>query len=504
MADERRTPGEVKESMLTGIRWVAGARAISEVMLLASSVVLARLIAPAEFGQAIVALLIANIAGVLASHAFASLLIQQDEISEDDIRTAVALNVGIGLVLSLVVFALAAPLSAAFGAGEPGLIRAVSPVCLLAGINAVPSAMLQRRLDFPRLSMIGVASQVTQIAVAVSLAIAGAGAAAIVAGALAAQLVSTAAAVLVYRPPLPRVRREAARRLTGFGAPTALSSLVFTAFQNVDYAVIGARLNPVQLAYYFRAYQYGVDYQRKISQILVDMAFPVFSRLGSHDEIRAVRARIVRIHVAVIFPMLAGYAALAPTLVPWLLGARWEPVVVPSQYLTVAGAVTTVLTGTGALLAAMGRPGLILGWNVGHLLCYGVVVYLVAPHGIVAVAAAVAAFFVLQGLAAHWFLLRRFVGIPMGDLFRELGGACTGCAGLVASAVAIRVLLDGAGFPSVVTLAVAGSIGLGVYLAIMRFVFPATWSDLALLARRLMRREASQAPGAEVSSAASA
>jgi O-antigen/teichoic acid export membrane protein len=432
---------------------------------------------------------------VLASHAFASLLIQQDEISEDDVRTAVALNVGIGLVLSLLVFALASPLSAAFGTDEPGLIRAVSPVCLLGGINAVPSAMLQRRLDFRRLSMIGVASLLVQIAVSVSLAIAGAGAAAIVAGALAAQLVSTAAAVVVYRPPLPRVRRESARRLTGFGAPTALSTLAFTAFQNVDYAVIGARLNPTQLAFYFRAFQYGVDYQRKISQILVDMAFPVFSRLGSHDEVRAVRSRIVRVHVAVIFPLLAGYAALAPTLVPWLLGARWEPVVVPSQYLTVAGAVTAVLTGTGALLVAMGRPGLILGWNVGHLLCYGLMVYLVAPHGIVTVAAAVAAFYVVQGLAAHWFLLRRFVGIPMGDLFRELAGACTSCAALVACAASLRALLAGAGAPAIITLAIAGSVGLAAYLVCLRYLFGGVWADLVVLLTRLTRRQPPEGEG---------
>jgi O-antigen/teichoic acid export membrane protein len=489
MADDRRTPGEVKERMLAGVRWVAGARAISEVLQLASSVVLARLIAPSEFGRAVIALLIANVASVLASHAFASLLIQQDEIGPDDIRTAVGLNLGIGLILSLMVFALAGPVSAATGEGQAGLIRAVSPVCLLAGINAVPSAMLQRQLDFPRLSMIGVAALLTQIAVSVGLALSGAGAGAVVAGALTAQVVSTAGTVLVYRPPLPRLNMSAARRLAGFGGPTALSNLVFTAFQNVDYAVIGARLNPTQLAFYYRAFQYGVDYQRKVSQILVDMAFPVFSRLGSLEEIRSVRARIVRVHVAIIFPLLAGYAALAPTLIPWLLGARWEPVVVPSQYLTVAGAVTTVLTGTGALLAAMKRPGLILGWNIGHLVCYGVMVYLVAPHGIVTVAASVAIFYVLQGLAAHWFLLRGVVGIPMRDLFRELSGASTGCAALVASAATLRALLDHAGAPAIVTLALAGSVGLALYLACLRYWFSGIWADLMLLFRRLVYPE---------------
>jgi O-antigen/teichoic acid export membrane protein len=495
MAEQRPTTSEVKESMLTGVRWVAGGRAVSEIASLASTVVLARLIAPSEFGRAVVALVIANVASVLASHAFASRLIQQDDIGEQDVRTAVTLNVSIGLILSTAVFALAGPISTLTGEGQTNLIRAISPACLLAGLNAVPAAMLQRRLDFRRLSMIAVASLVVQICVSVGLAIAGANATAIVAGALAAQVVGTIASLFAYRPPAPRFNLAVAQRLAAFGGPTALSSLVFTAFQNVDYAVIGARLNPTQLAFYYRAFQYGVDYQSKISRVLVDMAFPVFSRMANHDEIRAVRSRIVRVHVAVIFPLLAAYAALAPTLVPWLLGSRWAPVVTPSQYLVVAGAVTTILTGTGALLLAVGRPGLILAWNVGHLLCYGAMVYLVAPRGIVVVAAAVAAFYVLQGLAAHWFLLRRMVGIPMRDLFHELAGPCVGCAALVACAVAGRAVLTDLGAPAVVTLVVAGATGVAAYLASLRYLFGAVWADLILLGARLMGKESSGTGG---------
>jgi O-antigen/teichoic acid export membrane protein len=490
MADADDRSRHVKASMLAGVRWVAGARAMSELLLLASTVVLARLIAPAQFGQAVIALMIASLASVLATHAFASLLIQRDEIGEDDVRSAVGLNVSIGLVASGLVFALAEPLSALASQDQADLIRAVSPVCLMAGINAVPSAMLQRRLDFRRLSMIDVASLLSQITVSVSLAVAGVDAAAIVAGALAAQLVATVWSVLAFRPPLPRFRLEAVRRLTAFGAPTALSNLVFTAFRNVDYLIIGARLNPAQLAFYYRAFQYGVEYQTKISRILTDMAFPVFSRLRGHDEIRAVRSRIVRVHAGVIFPLLAGYAALAPTFIPWLLGDRWEAVVVPSQYLAVAGAVSTILTGTGALLAAMGRPGLILSWNLGHLLCYGVVVYLVAPHGIVTVSATVAAFYVVQGVAASWILLQRAAGIPMRDVGAELIGPCCGCAVLVACSATLRLLLAEAGAPSVVTLLVAGTAGLAAYLLCLRLAFRALWADVMLLVRRLVHRDA--------------
>jgi O-antigen/teichoic acid export membrane protein len=494
---DRRPSSEVKDRMFAGIRWVAGARLISEASLLASSVVLARLIAPAEFGRAVIALLIASIASVLASHAFATLLVQQNEITDDDVRTAVGLNVGIGVVLTIVVFTLADPLSSATGGGQTGLIRAASPTCLLAGLNAVPSAILQRRLDFRRLSMIAVASLITQVVVSIALAVAGIGAAAIVAGALAAQVVSTAAALVAYRPPPPGFRPGSARRLTKFGTPTALSTLVFASFQNVDYAMIGARLNTAQLAFYYRAFQYGVDYQRKISQILADMAFPVFSRLADRQEVRSVRARMVRVHVAVIFPLLATYAALAPTLVPWLLGERWSPVVVPSQYLTVAGAVTTVLTGAGALLVALGRPGLVLGWNVLHLCCYGVMVYFVAPHGIVPVAQAVAIFYVIQGVLAQGILVRRVAAIPARDVFGELVGACTGCIALVACAASVRALLAHAGVPSVLTLFAAGALGLAAYAICLRYLFSAVWADLGLLLSRLVGRQSRRAGAPE-------
>ena len=86
MPDGGESPEDVKLRMLAGVRWVAGARVVSELLLLASTIVVARLIAPAEFGRAVIALMIATLASVLATHAFASLLIQQETIDEDEVR----------------------------------------------------------------------------------------------------------------------------------------------------------------------------------------------------------------------------------------------------------------------------------------------------------------------------------------------------------------------------------------------------------------------------------
>ena len=75
------------------------------------------------------------------------------------------------------------------------------------------------------------------------------------------------------------------------------------------------------------------------------------------DDVRAVRSRIVRVHAAVISPLLAGYDLLTPTLIPRTLGERLALLIAPSQFMTVSGAVRAVRTGTGALMVAIGRPG---------------------------------------------------------------------------------------------------------------------------------------------------
>ena len=485
---EPTTVQDVKSRMLLGIRWVAATRVLSEVMLFASGVILARLIAPTEYGRAVVALVIANFATVLVTSAFSALLVQQQDVTEDDVRTSVALNVGIGLILSILVFALARPLSALGNHSPASLVRIVAPVCVLSGIRAVPSAMLSRHLDFQTLSIIDALMFVVQAVVSVALAALGGGAAAIVIGALAGRVAAAAATLIAYPPPLPKLHRGSLRNQASFGTPNALQALIFTGFQNEDFAIIGARLGPTQLAFYYRAFTYGVDYQTKISRILVEMAFPIYSRLRSPDEIRALRTRIVRVHAAVLFPILATYAVLAPILIPWLLGPRWAPVVLPSQLLVVAGAVSTLLTGNGALILALGRADLLLYWNIGHLVTYGLVIYFVAPLGLAPVAGVAAGFYVLHGLAVHWLLLGRIARIPMSDLSGELLGPCSGVAALIACSIPLRIVLEQAGLPPILTLPLVGGVGVAAYLLCLRLAFRELWSDLELLAHRTLRR----------------
>ena len=203
--------------------------------------------------------------------------------------------------------------------------------------------------------------------VAVGLALAGIDAKALVLGGLSATVCLTAVAVVAAPNAAPRPTAAGIAAVGTFSASVTASSFVYSLFRNVDYWILGARLGPVSVGYYWRAYQLGVDYQSKISQIMLRVAFPVYTRVESLDELRRLRRKIVRTHAVVIIPLMAFFIGTAPVLIPWVFGAAWQPAVRPAQIIAVAGIAYSIATGTGPLMVAVGKPHALLVWSVCEL-----------------------------------------------------------------------------------------------------------------------------------------
>src|ERR1700733_4881144 len=127
----------LKEATISGIRWVMLTRAVSEVLALGCIVLLARHISPAGFGHAAVAIIFVPLAGILTFEGFASALVQRETIDESHRQVAMLMSLAGGAILSLLVFALVAPVwRPVFGAKTAELIALVSPVFLLASLGA--------------------------------------------------------------------------------------------------------------------------------------------------------------------------------------------------------------------------------------------------------------------------------------------------------------------------------------------------------------------------------
>ena len=100
---------------------------------------------------------------------------------------------------------------------------------------------------------------------------------ALVLGVVAGMAVALVLALAFCPVPLPRWNTGAARDLLPYGGPAALAAVAWTGFRNGDYAIIGARLGAAQAGFYWRGYQLAVEYQRKISTVMTQIAFPVLA-----------------------------------------------------------------------------------------------------------------------------------------------------------------------------------------------------------------------------------
>src|SRR4051794_27774915 len=177
---------QLRDAAVEGVRWVAVAKVVGESAQLISAVLLARLIAPAEFGHAAIALILVPLAAILTFEGFGSALVQRKEVQHEHLETATLASILAGIALTVATF-LTAPLVAAplFGQQTSDLIQLASPMFVIAALSAVSRSVLWRELEFREVSLIETGSVAFGAVTAVALALAGLEAEAIVLGAMA-------------------------------------------------------------------------------------------------------------------------------------------------------------------------------------------------------------------------------------------------------------------------------------------------------------------------------
>lgn len=513
-ADESLSTAELHSAALRGLRWTVIARPVTEFVLLGSMVVLARLISPTEFGRYSVALVFAELM-LIPAQAVGAALVQRRSASRVYLQAGMAMSLLVGLaIVAITMLAASAIVAPVFDERTATLVRLSTIGCLFNCTNIVPMAVLQRRLAFRRLSALDVVNTTVRAGASIGFAIAFRNAQALVLGGAVSALVGTAVLWTMERPPIPRLRIRPMRELAAYGGPASMAAVSWVGFRNCDYAIVGARLGVLQAGLYFRAYTLGVEYQKKVSQVMSTMGFPLLSRAQTEGEQSDLRSRMVVLLTVVLFPALALLAILAPVVVPWLFGPQWEPAIAPTQILAIGGASTLVIDAVGAVLMAHARTRAMLGFGWGHFLAYAAAVFFISPLGITAVAVAAATVHTLFLLVAYYLMLHqtregrlRRLGLAARELWRDIGPATVGCVALAVVAIPTSLVASSIHAPVVPYSAAVAVAGCAAYLVALRVFYPASLSSLVTIVRHVLPRwslrTGRQVPRAAVSRSAS-
>ncbi|MFO7179160.1 MAG: lipopolysaccharide biosynthesis protein [Pseudomonadota bacterium] len=355
-----RAGRSLRERALKAALWSSVQHGGGHLVAFGVFLVLARMVSPTEFGLVALAnvllVLIQSVVGV----GFASAVIQKNELSKEELDSAFwgSLALGVAAMVGMLVGAnYVAKLL-----GEPGvaqLIRALSPMCVFGPMLHVPEALLKRELDFRLVAIRRLLSVTLSGVVGVTLALLGSGVWSLVAQQLVAQLTNTVFVwgVTKYRPRLA-FSWSGYRGMARYGASSSGYLLVEFIYRGADELVVGYLLGPTALGYYNSAQRI----LRLLNLLLVDgmaqVAFPLFSRIQRERE-RLAKAFVESTELVVLCASAAFVllGALAPVLVPVVLGQQWEPCGGILRILVAVGIVRAASFANYPLMAGLGKPG---------------------------------------------------------------------------------------------------------------------------------------------------
>ncbi|CAD7715774.1 hypothetical protein LMG31884_18100 [Xanthomonas hydrangeae] len=303
-------------------------------------ILLARLLTPYDYGLMAMVTAIVGAAEILRDFGLSAAAVQAKHVSREQRDNLFWINSGIGLSLSVVVYA-SAHLIANFYK-EPALVmisQALAATFLINGMTTQYRAHLSRGLRFGQVALSDVGSQVLGLVAAVAAALLGWGYWALVVQQVVQASVNFLIAASCSRW-LPRGYQRAApmRDFMSFGWNLMAAQLLGYASRNVGQVIIGWRTGPDALGLYNRAFQLLMMPLNQINAPATSVALPVLSQLqDDRERFNAFLLRGQTVMVHLIFALFAFSCALAMPLIVLVLGEQWRDAVPLFQVLTLGG-----------------------------------------------------------------------------------------------------------------------------------------------------------------------
>ena len=323
------------------------------------SLILARLLTPADFGIVALLTFFTSLSLIFVQGGLSAALVQRQQTSLEEESAVFWWNLlASGCFAAALV--LAGPLLASFY-GYP-VLRPLTWVAaaqiMASALGAIQTALLTRRLQFKQLTVAGAFSSLLGGAVGVTAAWLGAGVWALAWQMAALAVVNTLVlwTVCGWRPAF-HARFATMRHLIGFGSWVGLASLLEVLYTQGFALVVGKLYGAPELGLYNRAV--GTQFMpiSVLSSVISRIALPLFSARASEPEALRRGLRLaIGIAMLINLPMMAGLAILSPDVIVVLFGEKWLPAAPILAILSVAGILYPVHLINLQMVLARGQP----------------------------------------------------------------------------------------------------------------------------------------------------
>ncbi len=349
----------LQQKMVAGGAWSFALKGVEQVFILARLIILARILAPGDFGLLGIALIMMSALDVLSQTGFQQALIH----NKGDIRSYLSISWTVlaarGFVLFFIILIIAPYVAGFFGIPEAQpILQVIGLSMIFRGLTNPGVVYFLKEMDFKKQFFYSFSGTVADFSVAIGAVFVLHNVWALVLGWLAKDFVTLVASYLVH-PYRPRVEFELtkAKGLYRFGIWVfTLSALTFLVTQGDD-IFVGKLLGATALGLYQMAYGLSSAPATEIATVISQVAFPAYSKL--QDDLRELRrtfARTLKFMLLLATPLAGAIFILAPQFVIVFLGDKWAGLIPAMQILAWWGFMRAVIESANPLFWALGKP----------------------------------------------------------------------------------------------------------------------------------------------------
>jgi PST family polysaccharide transporter len=350
-----------------------------------STMILAALLTPVDFGLVAIATVVITLAQIGVDLGLSKAVIQHqthvDEAASISLWTNLLMTAGLYLALWI-----AAPwISAAYNNDKViDVIRVAALFLPLTALATIPKALMQRNMMFSRLFWVNSAFLIFQAVVAVVLAAAGAGYWALILGQLVGMTISTGLAWgFVHWRPLIVINWPMLRSLLKFSVWVMVSGFLNWLLLYADRAIAGLFLDVQRLGVYSLGFTIAIVIPAFFVAALSDVAYPTFCRMqGNPQQVGHNLVRLQALAGAILFPIAFGIAAVGPSAVDLLYGQKWAGLGTVMGILVIMPGLSFIWLLNQNAYQSVGRPDVWTKLAGYSLLALLPLLWVAAPYGL--------------------------------------------------------------------------------------------------------------------------
>ena len=331
---------KLEHKVAKGVAWSFSEKLLSMVVQMVVSIVVARQLAPADFGVMAIMTFFTSVALAIVDSGFSQTLIRKSNPTDEEYHSVLIFNIVVSVVLYAALTAAAYPIARVY---DSPAIWTIAPVLFLVlpinSLCVVQTVMYTREFRFALLSKIVFFASLISGAVAVVMAVMGCGIWSLVAQRLLMMGIKAAAFWYIRRwHTSARFSFAAIRAMAPFSLRLLATDLIASVYNNVAQLFIGKMHTTSTLGFYAQAQKLKELPITSTVQAVQGVTYPALSNIANEEtKFDDGYLRIMRLLSFAVFPIMLGFVAIAPDMFMLLLGEKWMPTVPYFEILALSG-----------------------------------------------------------------------------------------------------------------------------------------------------------------------